>query len=85
MAQTPRSDNVVHPSQFSPPTGGSGPSDPSGEARLARLEAGVDQIRLDLAEIKGRLSNMPTTVTLFALVLTIFAAAFGLLKLASPH
>jgi hypothetical protein len=78
MAQTPHSDNVIRPSQFSPPTGGSGPSDPSVEARLARLEAGIDQIRLDLAEIKGKLSNMPTTVTLFGLVITVFAAAFGM-------
>jgi hypothetical protein len=49
-----------------------------GGSTLARLEAGIDQIRLDLAEIKGKLSNMPTTVTLFGLVITVFAAAFGM-------
>jgi hypothetical protein len=85
MAESPDSDKVIRPSRFAPAAGGSGPSDPSVEARLARVEAGIDQIRLDLAEIKGKLSNMPTTVTLFALVLTIFAAAFGLLKLSSTH
>jgi len=38
-----------------------------------------------LAEIKGRLANMPTTVTLFGLVITVFGAAFALVKLASLH
>jgi len=89
MAQGPQPDNIIRPSRFSPPTGGSGPNDPSVEARLARLEAGIDQIRLDLAEIKGKLSNMPTTATLFGLVVTVFAAGFGMslavLKIASGH
>jgi len=89
MAESSDSDNVIRPSRFAPSVGGSGPSDPSVEARLARLEAGIDQIRLDLAEIKGKLSNMPTTVTLFGLVITVFAAAFGMslavLKFAAGH
>ena len=85
MAQGSPPDNIIRPSQFSPPTCGSGPSDPTLESRLARLEAGIDQIRLDLAEIKGKLSNMPTTVTLFGLVITVFGAAFALVKLASLH
>jgi hypothetical protein len=46
-------------------------------------------IRLDLAEIKGKLSNIPTTLQLVfmqaVLIITSFAGAFGLLKLASRH
>jgi len=85
MAQGSQPDNVIGHGRFPPTSGGSGPSDPSVEARLARLEAGVDQIRLDLAEIKGKLSNMPTTIMLFGLVVTVFAAAFALVKLANLH
>jgi len=84
MAQDSQPDNVIRPSSF---TGG--PSDPSVEARLGRLESMVDQIRMDVSEIKGRLANMPTTVTLLGLVVTILAAGFGMalavVKLASGH
>jgi hypothetical protein len=59
------------------------------EVRLTRIETAVDGIRLDLAEIKGKLSNLPTTFQLLymqaGLILAIFAAAFGLLRLAAPH
>jgi len=59
------------------------------EVRLTRIETAVDAIRLDLAEIKGKLSNLPTTFQLLymqaGLILAIFAAAFGLLRLAAPH
>jgi hypothetical protein len=55
------------------------------EARLARLETAVDEIRKDMqalrhdvAEIKGKLSNMPTTVTLLGLVVAVLAAGFGM-------
>ena len=92
MAQGSESDNIVRPSQFSSVGGGSGPSDPTVESRLTALEAAVVEIRkelqairLDLAEIKGRLASMPTTVTLFGLVITVFGAAFALVKLASLH
>ena len=89
-------DNIIGYGRFPPGAGGSGPHDPVTEARFARLETAIDDIRadprairLDLAEIKGKLSNMPTTFQLVfmqaALVLAIFAGAFGLLKLASPH
>jgi hypothetical protein len=72
------------------------PKDPSMEARVSALETAVAEIgkelqaiRLDLAEIKGKLSNVPTTFQLVfmqaALILTIFAAAFALLRFASPH
>ena len=89
MARTPESGNVIRPSQFVPPPGGSGPNDPTVETRLARLEAAVEAIRLDLAEIKGKLSNVPTTFQLVFIlagfVVTIFAAALGLLKLTALH
>jgi hypothetical protein len=63
---------------------------------LARLEAGIDElrkelqaVRLDIARIDGKLSNMPTTVTLLGLIVTIMAAGFGMAlavaKLASSH
>jgi hypothetical protein len=59
------------------------------EAAVDEIRADVKAIRLDLAEIKGKLSNVPTTFQLVfmqaALILAIFAGAFGLLKLASPH
>jgi hypothetical protein len=89
MAQTPESDNIIRPSQFVLPPGGSDPSDPTVETRLAHLEAAVEAIRLDLAEIKGKLSNVPTTFQLVFIlagfVVAIFAAAFGLLKLTALH
>jgi hypothetical protein len=66
------------------------------EARVALLEGAVVEIRrelqairLDLAEIKGKLSNKPTTVQLVfmqaAVILTVFFGAFALLKFGSPH
>jgi hypothetical protein len=59
------------------------------EAAIDAIRADVRAIRLDLAEIKGKLSNVPTTFQLVfmqaALILAIFAGAFGLLKLAAPH
>jgi hypothetical protein len=89
-------DNVIGRGRFPPNSGGSGPYDPGTEARVAKLEAAVDEIRadvkairLDLPEIKGKLSNVPTTFQLVfmqaALILAIFAGAFGLSKLASSH
>jgi hypothetical protein len=43
--------------------GGGGPHDPDMELerRVAKLEDAVLGIRLDIAEIKGKISNMPTT------------------------
>ena len=89
-------DNVIGRGRFPPGAGGSGPNEPGVETRVAILEAAVNDIRrdlqairLDLAEMKGKLSNVPTTLQLVfmqaGLILTIFAAAFGLLKLSSIH
>jgi len=58
-------------------------------ARLAALETAVREIRqelqsirLDLAEIKGRLSNLPTTFQLVfmqgTIIIAVFAGAIGL-------
>jgi hypothetical protein len=37
-------------------------------------------MKLDLAEIKGRLSQTPTTIQLISLVLGLMATAFAVLK-----
>ncbi len=37
-------------------------------------------MKLDVAEIKGRLSQTPTTIQLISLVFGIMAAAFAVLK-----
>jgi hypothetical protein len=95
MAQGPQS-NIVNLGRLPPTAGGSGPDDPTVEGRLARLEAAADDIRkelqairIDLARLDGKLSNVPTSFQLLfmqaGLILAIFAAAFGLLKLAAPH
>jgi hypothetical protein len=73
--------------------GGGGPHDPRMEARVSVLENDVKDIKADLrrimldtAEIKGRVSQMPTSVQLLfmqaGLIVTLFGAAFALLKLA---
>jgi hypothetical protein len=61
-------DNVINFGPSPPRRGGSGPDDPGIEARFVKLEADVAEIRaeirvirLDLAEIKGKLSSVPTT------------------------
>jgi hypothetical protein len=62
------------------------------EARVKALEDDMREIKadlwrlaLDVAEIKGRVSNLPTAVQLMfmqaGLIIAIFAGAFGLLKL----
>jgi hypothetical protein len=55
------------------------------DIRLAIAELKAD-LKADLAEIKGRLSNLPSTAQLLfmqiGIILAIFAGAFGLLKMA---
>ncbi len=46
---------------------------------LDRLEAGMRKLELDVAEIKGRVSQMPTTLTLVGFALAVLAAG-GLMK-----
>jgi hypothetical protein len=77
--------------------GSGGPTDSDMEKRVTQLESGITEIKsvlgrlepkisdlhTDVAEMKGRLSGMPTTWHLVGLVFAIFAAAFALIKLAN--
>ena len=76
------------------PSGGA-PHDPGMEARVSVLENDVKDIKTDLqrimvdiAEITGHISQLPTSAQLFfmqaGLIVTIFGAAFTLPKLAGP-
>lgn len=68
--------------------GGSGGADL--EARVGKLETQfekidgkLDAVRIDLAEVKGRVSSLPTTLQLIGFIVAIFVAsglfrAFGL-------
>ncbi len=52
------------------------------------LRLAVAELKADLAEIKGRLTNLPSAAQLLfmqiAIILAIFAGAFGLLKITGP-
>ena len=77
---------------------GGGPHGPDMEARVSRLERtcadikgalvriepAIVKIRDDTNEIKGKISQMPTVWTVFALVISIFGLAFVLLRYALP-
>ena len=83
MAQGSGSDNVIHPSQFSARTGGSGPDDPNLEGRLGRVEASIEEIRkeiqairVDLARIDGKISNIPTTFQIAFMLAAFMVANF---------
>src|SRR5258708_6511490 len=87
MAQTPEPGNVIRPSQFVPPPGGSGPNDPTVEARLARLEIAIEDLRKEQqafrlefvefrAEMRGRLTNVPTTFQIAFMLATFTVATF---------
>ncbi|MFM8701627.1 MAG: hypothetical protein ACKOC1_09560 [Hyphomicrobiales bacterium] len=65
--------------------GGSGPEDPMLEQRVARLEADVSEIKssaksieVTLAEIKGKLSQLPTWLQLVAVVISTWMAGAGI-------
>ena len=45
-------------------------------ARFARLEIGMDQLRQDLAEIRGRLTNIPTNFQIAFMLATFTVATF---------
>ncbi|MFM7347741.1 MAG: hypothetical protein ACKO1J_20510 [Tagaea sp.] len=55
--------------------------------RLDRIETKLDTkaSAIDVAEIKGRVSQIPNLVQVAGLVFAIFAAAFVLLRFALPH
>jgi hypothetical protein len=52
------------------------------EAMLVRLEAKVDLLpkSTEIAELKGRISQLPTVWQMFGLVVAIFALAFALVR-----
>jgi hypothetical protein len=76
------------------PTGlaGGGGGDHTGGMELTRrvekLEDSVAAIRIDLAEIKGRLSHMPTTWSLVVIVIgvvfTVMAGTLGIVRMLHP-
>ena len=51
------------------------------ENDMREIKADLKRLILNVAEIKGRLSQMPNTVQLIGLIFGIFAASFALLKL----
>jgi hypothetical protein len=55
-------------------------------ARLDRMEAKIDlrASAVEVAEIKGRVSQIPNFVQVAALVFAIFGAAFVVLRFATP-
>lgn len=57
-------------------------------ARIAKLEDAVTGIRIDLAEIKGKLSHMPTTwglvLIVIGLIFTVMGGTLGIVKLLHP-
>ena len=64
--------------------GGDGPHDPGMEARVAKLEEAAASMRLELAEIKGKISNLPTTWQLvgvnFGLAIGVAALVFAIVR-----
>ena len=56
-------------------------------SRLDRIEAKLDlkASAIEVAEIKGRVSQTPNFIQVAALVFAIFGAAFVVLRFAAPH
>jgi len=56
-------------------------------SRLDRMESKLDSkgSAVEVAEIKGRVSQLPTLFQVATLVFAIFGAAFVLIRFASPH
>jgi hypothetical protein len=83
MAQGPDSDNVIGRGRFPPGSGGPGPNDPTVELRLARLESAAEgilkelqAIRVDIARMDGKISNLPSTFQLVFTLATFAVATF---------
>lgn len=55
------------------------------EKRFDRFEAKVDALIKDVAEIKGRISAMPSTWQLVGLILAIMGASFTILRFTIGH
>lgn len=86
-------DNTEKEDSISPRPGQGGDGTGDGiNKRLDRLEAQMEKqntkfenLQKDIAEIKGRLSAMPTTWQLVALIFAIMGAAFAIIKFGMPH
>lgn len=50
------------------------------EKDMAELKSDVKAVRLDVAEMKGRLNSMPTTWQLTGLILGIMALSFAIIR-----
>lgn len=55
------------------------------EARLDRVEARMDQFATDLAELKGRVSQLPTVWQLMGMIIAVFGLAFALIRFGLPQ
>jgi hypothetical protein len=81
-------DVVEFPGERRPPPGGSGPEDPMIEARVARLEDDIKDVKASLksietkltsiaesvAEIKGKVSQSPTWLQLLVALIATWGA-----------
>jgi septal ring factor EnvC (AmiA/AmiB activator) len=81
-------DVVEFPGERRPPAGGSGPEDPMIEARVARLEEDIKDVKASLksietkltsiaesiAEIKGKVSQSPTWLQLLVALIATWGA-----------
>lgn len=54
------------------------------ERRFDRFEAKLDSLIKDVAEVKGRVSAMPSTWQLVGIVLAVLGAAFAIIRLGLP-
>lgn len=68
--------------------GAGGTNPPDMETRVIELEKAVTAIRIDLAEIKGKLSHMPTTwslvIIIVGLIFTVMGGTLGIVKMMHP-
>lgn len=90
MAEREREDpNIISGPWPDPPlqSGDGGGTFDGMEARVERLEkdmaelkSDVKAVRLDVAEMKGRLNSMPTTWQLTGLILGIMALSFAIIR-----
>ncbi len=57
--------------------------------RVDKLEAKLDSLIKDVAEIKGRLAQMPTTFQLigltFGMIFAVMGSSFAVLRFGLPH
>lgn len=74
------------------PPGGDGPTFGDMEHRVARLEDDMREIRsdlkalrVDMAEMKGRVASLPTTWQMITLVFGILGGAFVIIRFGLPH